>query len=103
MAGQPKAPFYFAVFAVVAGLVAFAAYRATRPANNAGGGNHEPQPQITMPAAPRWAKVPAMAAPRPWVPPVTMATLPPSDAKAWGVVEVIVVIVVSVRGFAIGR
>ena len=38
MAGQPKAPFYLAVFVVVAGLVAFAAYRATRPANSGGAG-----------------------------------------------------------------
>src|SRR5690348_15426926 len=31
---------------------------------------------MTMPAAPRSAKVRAMVAPRPWVPPVTTAILP---------------------------
>jgi NitT/TauT family transport system substrate-binding protein len=38
MAGQPKAPFYFAVFLVVGGLLAFAAYRAMRPPQVAGPG-----------------------------------------------------------------
>jgi NitT/TauT family transport system substrate-binding protein len=49
MAGQPKTPFYFAVFVVVAGLVAFAAYRATRPMK---GGDGEPNvkgPDISIP------------------------------------------------------
>src|SRR5205807_7121297 len=49
MAGQPKAPFYFAVFVVVAGLVAFAAYRATRPLPNAGEPNGK-APDISIPA-----------------------------------------------------
>jgi NitT/TauT family transport system substrate-binding protein len=52
MAGQPKAPFYFAVFIVVAGLVAFAAYRAMTPkggqANNANA-NGANEPQISIP------------------------------------------------------
>jgi NitT/TauT family transport system substrate-binding protein len=38
MAGQPKAPFYFAVFLVIGGLLAFAAYRAMRPPQVAGPG-----------------------------------------------------------------
>src|SRR5262249_48591741 len=49
MAGQPKATVYFAVFVVVAGLVAFAAYRATRPMK---GGDGEPNvkgPDISIP------------------------------------------------------
>src|SRR5690349_1668383 len=51
MAGQPKAPFYFAVFLVVAGLVAFAAYRAMTPkgqANHANA-NGAKEPQISIP------------------------------------------------------
>src|SRR4051812_21569870 len=50
MAGQPKAPFYLAVFAVVAGLVAFAAYRATRPANRGGAAPSADAPQISIPS-----------------------------------------------------
>jgi NitT/TauT family transport system substrate-binding protein len=50
MAGQPKAPFYLAVFAVVAGLVAFAAYRATRPANRGGAAPNADAPQISIPS-----------------------------------------------------
>jgi len=51
MAGQPKAPFYFAVLLVVGGLVALAAYQARKH-----GGNKEPKPNaqgpdITIPAA----------------------------------------------------
>src|SRR5205814_2628208 len=52
MAGQPKAPFYFAVFVVVAGLVAFAAYRAIRPAGKGGQANNTngaKEPQISIP------------------------------------------------------
>src|SRR6266481_3872872 len=54
MAGQPKAPFYFAVFIVVAGLVAFAAYRAMRPAPKGGqanNGNNAKEPQISIPTS----------------------------------------------------
>ena len=51
MAGQPKAPFYFAVLLVVGGLVALAAYQATKH-----GGHKEPKGDapgldITMPKA----------------------------------------------------
>src|SRR3569623_1113397 len=53
MAGKPKAPFYLAVLAVVAGLVAFAARRATRPVNQGRGNNLQANnaqaPQITIP------------------------------------------------------
>src|SRR5262245_2979190 len=49
MAGQPKAPFYFAVFVVVAGLVAFAAYRATRPMKGGGGEPNVKGPEISIP------------------------------------------------------
>src|SRR5436309_8322272 len=50
MAGQPKAPFYFAVFVVVAGLVAFAAYRASRPAPKVVNQHGDDGPQITSPS-----------------------------------------------------
>src|SRR3954471_6215481 len=50
MAGQPKTPFYFAVFVVVAGLVAFAAYRATRPMKGGGGEPNAKGPDISIPA-----------------------------------------------------
>ncbi len=46
MAGQPKAPFYLAVFIVVAGLVAFAMYRADIFAPQA---NNNPPGQIQLP------------------------------------------------------
>ena len=49
MAGQPKAPFYFAVFGVIVALVAFAAYRAMRPVGNAGNGPEAKAPEITLP------------------------------------------------------
>src|SRR5436190_1777867 len=52
MAGQPKAPFYLAVFVVIAGLVAFAAYRATRPAANGGNAPNPNAPQISIPSGP---------------------------------------------------
>jgi NitT/TauT family transport system substrate-binding protein len=51
MAGQPKAPFYFAVLLVVGGLVAFAAYRATRPAPKGGGEPNAKGPDISIPTA----------------------------------------------------
>src|SRR4051794_31642874 len=51
MAGQPKAPFYLAVLLVVGGLVAFAAYRATRPAAKGGGEPNAKGPDISIPAA----------------------------------------------------
>src|SRR6185503_10910937 len=52
MAGQPKAPFYLAVFVVVAGLVAFAAWRGmSRPRGNAGNEPAASPPQITMPGS----------------------------------------------------
>ena len=50
MAGQPKAPFYFAVFVVVAALVGFAAYRAMRPAGQGGEANPH-GPDIAIPGA----------------------------------------------------
>jgi NitT/TauT family transport system substrate-binding protein len=49
MAGQPKAPFYFAVFLVVAGLVGFAAYRALPRKNQANVDPNAKAPQITVP------------------------------------------------------
>src|SRR5690349_12858058 len=53
MAGQPKAPFYIAVFGVVMALTTFAAYRAMRPAKNAGGvagnGTNAQAPHIEIP------------------------------------------------------
>src|SRR5215207_2339095 len=45
MAGQPKAPFYFAVFLVVTGLVAFAAWRMVQ--NRGNGGNNQP-PKVAV-------------------------------------------------------
>src|SRR3954453_22709840 len=51
MAGQPKAPFYFAVFVVVAGLVAFATYRAMSPkGGQANNPNNAKEPQISIPS-----------------------------------------------------
>lgn len=49
MAGQPKAPFYFAVFGVVVALAAFAAYRALKPAANGPAGPAAQAPDITIP------------------------------------------------------
>jgi NitT/TauT family transport system substrate-binding protein len=49
MAGQPKAPFYFAVFGVIVALVAFAAYRAMTPARNAGNDPNAKAPDISIP------------------------------------------------------
>jgi NitT/TauT family transport system substrate-binding protein len=51
MAGQPKAPFYLAVLLVVGGLVAFAAYRATRPAPKGVGEPNAKGPDISIPTA----------------------------------------------------
>src|SRR5262245_44766975 len=45
MAGKPKAPFYFAVFVVVAGLVAFAVYRGM----SGRGGNPKPPDVVVKP------------------------------------------------------
>jgi NitT/TauT family transport system substrate-binding protein len=57
MAGQPKAPFYFAVIGVVLALTAFAAYRALNPGGNAGGGGNDgpnaKAPDISIPQAPQ--------------------------------------------------
>jgi NitT/TauT family transport system substrate-binding protein len=49
MAGQPKAPFYFAVFVVVAGLVGFAAWRAMNQRGPAGNDPNAAGPQISIP------------------------------------------------------
>jgi NitT/TauT family transport system substrate-binding protein len=53
MAGQPKAPFYFAVFLVVAGLVGFAVYRAMQPrGGNIAAGPNGAAPKIEVPGGP---------------------------------------------------
>jgi NitT/TauT family transport system substrate-binding protein len=51
MAGQPKAPFYFAVLLVVGGLVALAAYQATKRGGKPEQQGDTPGLDITMPKA----------------------------------------------------
>ena len=52
MAGQPKAPFYLAVFLVIVGLVGFAWYRMRTPEDQAQQNDVQKQPPVNVDAGP---------------------------------------------------